>query len=207
MTVYTPTTKKMIPGVKFVWPDEAILSDLIDNPNIKIGDDVIFRGPCIVYWGVEIGNKCQISHNVIIRENCSIGNYSKIGNGTTLDGYISIGENVSIHTLCFVSSKVNIEDHAFIGPGCIITNTPKIKHGRKYPLIEKPPYIKRAARIGGGTTILPAVTIGEDALIGAGSVVTKDIPGEHVAFGNPAKIIGPIPEDERFPNLNQEKTL
>lgn len=115
-----------------------------------------------------------------------------------MDGNLTIGNHVSIHTLCFIPNKTIIEDRVFIGPGCIFTNTKKIKHGRSFPLVEKTTNIKFGARIGGGCSILPGITIGKEALIGAGSVVTKDIPDYKAVLGVPAQLFKDVPEDELF---------
>lgn len=92
-----------------------------------------------------------------------------------------------------------IEDHVFIAPFFVGANTPKIVHGRDYPLELKPYRIKFGARIGIAVSVLPGVTIGREALIGAGSLVTKDVPDYAVAFGRPAKIVRIVPIEERFP--------
>lgn len=183
-----------IPGVSFIWPTQVTDAKI----EIEIGDNVIFRPPCIIYWGVKLGNNVIISHNAVIREFTIVGNNSKIGNGTTLDGHLTIGKFVSIHTNCFVASKTIIEDYVFIGPGCTITNTKKIKHTRKFPLIEDVSKIEYGARIGGGCTICPGVTIGREALVGAGSVILKDIPPFKKVYGLAAKIQGDVPLDERL---------
>ena len=86
-----------------------------------------------------------------------------------------------------------------MGPNCTTTNTKTIVHGRKnLKLFEKGPLIKYGARIGGGVTICPDLTIGREALIGAGAVVTKDIPDFKIAVGIPAKVIGDVPKNERY---------
>jgi acetyltransferase-like isoleucine patch superfamily enzyme len=192
MKIYYPGDS--LSGVSFVWANTPD----IKNNFITIGDNVTFRPPVILYWGTIIGNGCVISHNAVIREYCELGDNSKIGNNTTLDGHIKLGKNVSIHTLCFIANHTIIEDNVFIGPGCTITNVRKIKHGRKFPLIEESAQIKFGTRIGGGCTILPGVIIGTEALIGAGSVVTKNIDDYTVAIGVPAKSIKKISDDEKL---------
>lgn len=192
MKIYHPGDN--IPGVTFIWSSSTESNDNY----IEIGENVTFRPPVIIYWGNKIGNKCVISHNAVIREKCELGQNTKIGNNTTLDGYIKIGNNVSIHTLCFIANHTIIEDDVFMGPGCTITNVRKIKHVRKFPLIEETTTIKFGSRIGGGCTLLPGIIIGKEALIGAGSVVTKNVDDYKIAIGVPAKIIKNIPDDERI---------
>ena len=192
MRKFSPETPNPFKGVNFIWPNEAKIEDI----SIEIGENVTFRPPCTIYWGCKIGDNCSINHYTVIREKTIIGKFSKIGNGTTLDGNITIGDNVSIHTNCFIPNNTIIEDYVFIGPSNTITNTKKIKHGRKFPLKEDPTLIKFGARIGGNCTILPNITIGKEALIGAGSLITNDIPDYKISFGVPAKIMGDVPKDE-----------
>lgn len=194
MKKFTPESPDSILGVTFIWPTKPVEDDIA----IYIGDNVTFRPPCIVYWGCRIDDNAAISHNTILRERTLIGKNSKIGNGTTLDGNLTIGNNVSVHTLCFIPTKTIIEDYVFIGPNCTITNTKNITHGRNFPLLEERAIIHFGARIGGGTTILPGIHIGKEVLIGAGSVVTRNVPDYKVAYGNPAQIIRDVPLNERF---------
>ncbi|WP_457557358.1 acyltransferase [Candidatus Harpocratesius sp.] len=198
MIKITPKNEKIYPEISFQWKNPLDSSDNI----VIIGENLKIRPPCTIYWGTQIGNDCTINHYSIIREKSIIGNNSKIGNGTTLDGNLKIGNNVSIHTNCFIANYTIIEDNVFIGPSCTITNVRKIKHGRNFPLIEDTAIIGYASRIGGGCTILPGIKVGREALIGAGSVVTKNIPDNSIAIGVPAKVKGLIPDDEKYPLIN-----
>jgi acetyltransferase-like isoleucine patch superfamily enzyme len=111
----------------------------------------------------------------------------KIWSNTVVDYACKIGNNVKIHCNCYIAQLTIIEDDVFIAPGVMIAN-------EKYPTgvfsLEriKGPIIKKGAKIGINATILPGITIGENSLIGAGSVVTKDIPSNSIAYGVPAKI-------------------
>ncbi|MHA1452577.1 MAG: acyltransferase, partial [Promethearchaeota archaeon] len=190
---YTPNSNATIPGVTFVW------SDVPEDENIiEIGENVLFRPPCILYHGVKIGNNCTISHNSIIQANTLIGHHTKIGNGSNLERDLKIGNHVSIHSLCQISKGTTIEDNVFVGPGTITFSAKRIRHGRDFPLVEKGPHIKFAARIGPATTIYFNVTIGRETAIVAGSVVTQDIPDYKIASGSPAKVVKTIPGDELF---------
>jgi UDP-2-acetamido-3-amino-2,3-dideoxy-glucuronate N-acetyltransferase len=180
-------------GLIFVWPETY-------NPEkdrIIIGDKVKIRaGSSIIYWGTQIGDNSTICHSVIIREYTHIGRYTVIGSLVTIEGRNDIGDYVTLETKCHIVATVKIEDGVFMGPCCVTTNTKKIVHGRSYPLVEEGAVIKFAARIGAGVTICPKLTVGENALIGAGAVVTKDIEARKVALGVPARIVGDVPEEE-----------
>ncbi len=129
-----------------------------------------------IMGGAEIGRNC------VIGQNCFVGRRAKIGNG------VKIENNVSVFDL------VTIEDDVFVGPSATFTNdinprAPYPKHGNWIPTL-----VKRGATIGANATILPGVTIGEWAMVGAGSVVTEDVPAYAIVYGNPARVHGYICE-------------
>ncbi len=161
---------------------------------LKIGKDATFLSNSIVYEGVQIGEGLIIGHNAIIREENKIGKNFKLWNNSVVDYGCKIGNNVKVHCNCYIAQGTKVEDDVFVGPGKIVAND-------KYPGSSisdtqhfSPATIKKGAQIGVNVTILPGVVIGERAMIGGGSVVTKDIPKEMVAYGNPAKPIMSIYE-------------
>ena len=154
---------------------------------LKIGDDTIIRSHSAIYTNTVIGKKCQTGHNVLIRENNKIGNNVSIGTHSVIERDAILEDNVRVHSNVFIPEYTHLEEKAWVGPNVVMTNA-------YHPLCEKAkeclkgPFIKKNAIIGANCTILPYVTIGEGAFIGAGSVVTKDVPDGRVAFGVPAKI-------------------
>jgi acetyltransferase-like isoleucine patch superfamily enzyme len=158
-----------------------------------IGYGACIRSHTVIYAGNRIGNNFQTGNKANIRELNTIGNNVSIGTLTVIEHHVSIGDNVRIHNQVFIPEYSVLEDHAWIGPNVVFTNA-------KYPLSPgvkenlKGPIIKKGAKIGASATILPGVVIGENSLIGAGSVVTKDVPNGAVVVGNPAKIIKNISE-------------
>ena len=135
-----------------------------------------------------IGERTFIGQNVVIEP--SGGKYPQT----------IIGRHVCIQHLTSITAGIVIEDDVFIGPCVCTLNTRHICWGRDQNLVGKrtPPIIRRGARIGGGATILPGVEIGEEAEIGAGSVVVKDCEAFGRYVGNPARKIGEVPEVERY---------
>jgi acetyltransferase-like isoleucine patch superfamily enzyme len=152
----------------------------------NINDESI-RSGTIIYEGSTIGTGLITGHNAIIREANSIGNNVSIGVNTYLGPNNTIGDNVRIHTGCFLEST-KIAANVIIAPHVVFTNDP-------YPPCKQCVIEVGGATVGENTviganvTVLPGVTIGRDCLIGAGSVVTSDIPDGMVAVGNPARVI------------------
>lgn len=140
-----------------IFPEARLVAE---NPSLKVWM------PCNIYPTADIG------------KDVSIGMFSEVGNN------VIIGDRVRIGAGCFIPEGVIIEDDVWIGPHCIFSND-------KYPPSSKDQWqktlVKKGARIGAGVCVLPGITIGENALVGMGSVVTKDVKDYGIWAGNPAK--------------------
>ncbi len=165
----------------------------------KIGDDSTVGALCVLYEGTQIGTKCFIGDLASIREGCFIGDFSIIGRAATVEYNTRIGQYVKIQTACHITGNMIIEDHVFFGPEVTTMNDNNMDRGQG---IFTGPHVKRGALVGGNATLLPGVTLGEECLVGAGSVVTKDIPPRVLALGIPAKPIREVPGKYL---LNKEK--
>jgi acetyltransferase-like isoleucine patch superfamily enzyme len=152
----------------------------------------------VIEEGCKIGNNTFIGNYTVLRPNTKIGDNCKIGHLVICEGNTVIGNNVVIQSQCHLTRGLIIEDDAFIAPGVVTCNDRKICHRRRHLIEydEKAPKICRAARIGSGAILLPGVIIGENAFVGAGSVVTKHVPSREFWFGNPAKKVKTISEKE-----------
>ncbi|MCK4649166.1 transferase [bacterium] len=162
-----------------------------------IGDNAFIRSHTVIYAGNRIGNNFQTGHQVMIRENNRIGNDVSIGTSTVLEHHIKVENRVRIHSLAFICEYSILEEGCWVGPKACFTNVlhplcPKAKECIKGPII------KKRAKIGANATILPGVTIGKNSLIGAGSVVVKDVGPNKVVAGSPARVIKDI-EDLKCP--------
>lgn len=145
------------PKVRFYNPNLTEVQD-----NVSIGD------------GTRVGSFTLVHQGTVIGTDTTIGSHCNICD-------CRIGNRVSIQTGCHITRGVVIEDDVFIGPG-VITLNDKLTGGEMTF-----PRICRGAKIGGGSVILPGVTIGENVVVGAGSVVSRDVPAERIVFGNPAR--------------------
>jgi acetyltransferase-like isoleucine patch superfamily enzyme len=174
-----------------------------ENYILTIGPDAYIRSGTIIYGGSSIGRNLETGHNVVIREENSIGDHFCIWNNSTIDYGCHIGSKVKIHNKVYVAQFTFIEDDVFLAPGVTLAND--IHPGCPESLkCMRGPYIKRGAQIGINVSILPRVIIGEYAVIGAGSVVTKDIPDRMVAYGNPARVAGRIEDMICTTNLREK---
>ncbi len=157
----------------------------INNPiDVKIADTAVIDKTAKIGKGTVIWNFAQIMHNVSIGKNCMIGN------GVFIDRNVAIGNNVKIHNKALIYRGVKIENDCFIGPAVCFTND---KNPRSFKTrdINKPKWlVERGASIGANAVILPDINIGKYAMVGAGSVVTKDVVGHAIVVGNPAILKG-----------------
>jgi UDP-2-acetamido-3-amino-2,3-dideoxy-glucuronate N-acetyltransferase len=145
--------------------------------------------------GAEIGEGTKIWHFCHIMSGAQIGKHCTIGQNVNIGSRAVIGDGVKIQNNVSIYDDVIIEDDVFCGPSCVFTNVlnPRALVDRKHEY--KKTVVKKGASIGANATIVCGVTIGEYALIGAGSVVTHDVPAYTVVYGNPARIRGTIDKD------------
>ena len=157
----------------------------------------VYGRHCVISEDSKIGENTRIGNFVLIRDNTVIGKGCLVGSYVDIEGDVSIGDFVSLQSGCYLTRGVIIEGDVFCGPRMVTLNDKRISHRRPSLMFQRDaPRLLRAARIGGGSVLCPGVTIGENALIGAGSVVTRDVPDRCIAMGNPAQIVGPVPADQ-----------
>jgi acetyltransferase-like isoleucine patch superfamily enzyme len=168
---------------------------------LVIGTGARVRSGTVIYDGTTIGRHLETGHGVVIREGCEIGDEVSVWSNSVIDYGCRIGDRVKIHCNCYVAQYTELEDDVFLAPGVTIANDLYPGDERSAQLMAGPS-IGAGAQIGVNVTILPYVRIGAGALVGAGSVVTRDVPAGTVAVGNPAVIRRAVAElpviDERL---------
>jgi acetyltransferase-like isoleucine patch superfamily enzyme len=151
-----------------------------------IGDHAVIRSFTVIYAGNVIGTHFQAGNKANIREYNTIGDHVSIGTLSVIEHHVQIEDHVRIHSQAFIPEYSILKQHAWIGPNVVLTNakfprSPHVKEELQGPTIEE------YAKIGANSTILPGITVGKNALVGAGSVVTNDVPEGWIVAGNPAK--------------------
>jgi len=155
---------------------------------LTIGPGAVIRPFTTIYAGTTAGAGLQTGQGASIREDNVIGDDVSIGTNAVLEYGNRIGDRVRIHSGCFLE-LTTIEEDVFVGPNVTFTDDPHPMKCPRYSECKGGPVVRRLARIGANATILPGVEIGAEALVGAGSVVTEDVPPGMVVVGNPARVI------------------
>lgn len=188
-------------------PDDAVIGPFCvighpfrgmqkDNSRTVFAPGTVIRSHTVVYAGNSIGRNFQTGHHVFIRECNIIGNDVSIGTLSVVEHHVEIGDGVRLHSQVFIPEFSVLEDNVWIGPNVVLTNA-TYPQGMKVKEKLRGPRIRKGAIIGANATILPGIHIGVGALIGAGSVVTHDVPDRTIVAGNPARPKGSV-EDLRY---------
>jgi acetyltransferase-like isoleucine patch superfamily enzyme len=158
-----------------------------------IGEGSVIRSFTVIYAGNRIGKRFQTGNKANIRESNAIGDDVSVGTLSVVEHHVRIEDGVRIHTQAFVPEYCWLKTGSWIGPNAVLTNAPyplsaKVKETLKGAVLEP------GAKVGANSTLLPGVRIGRNSLVGAGSVVTRDVPDDSVVAGNPARVMKSIKE-------------
>jgi acetyltransferase-like isoleucine patch superfamily enzyme len=163
-------------------------------PPAVLGQSVTVGAGAVVVAGARIGDRCVVADQAHVRERTEIGAESVVGRAASVENDVRIGARVKLQTGAYVTAWSVLEDDVFVAPGVILTNDPTAGRRRGEEL--RGALLRRACRIGGGAVLLPGVEVGEEAFVGAGAVVTRDVPARAVALGVPATAVREVGEDE-----------
>jgi acetyltransferase-like isoleucine patch superfamily enzyme len=171
-----------------------------DLPPAEIGDGTIVSTGAVVFAGSKVGARVILGDQSCVRERVVVGDDVVIGRGTLVENDTTIGAMTKVQAEAYITAYSTLEEHVFIAP-CVVTANDNFmgRTERRHELI-KGPTIRRGARIGGGAVLLPGVEIGEEAFVGAGAVVTKNVQARMVVVGNPARVMRGVLEDELLEN-------
>ena len=165
-------------------------------PPAVIGDGTIVSTSAIVFAGATIGDRVILGDQSCVRERVQIGNDVVVGRGSLIENDTTIGSMTKIQADAYITAYSTLEEHVFIAPCVVTTNDNWMGRTEKRFGNIKGPTIRRGARIGGGAILCPGIEIGEEAFVGAGAVVTKNVPPRVVVVGSPARVLRDVPADE-----------
>jgi acetyltransferase-like isoleucine patch superfamily enzyme len=166
----------------------------------EIGDGTIVSTGAVVFAGAKVGARVILGDQSCVRERVLVGDDVVIGRGSLVENDTTIGAMTKIQADAYITAYSTLEEHVFVAP-CVVTTNDNFmgRTERRHELI-KGPTIRRGARIGGGAILLPGVEVGEEAFVGAGAVVTRDVEPRMIVVGNPARVMRAVPEDELLEN-------
>ena len=165
-------------------------------PPLELGPGTIISTGAIVFAGTRVGARVIVGDQACIRERCDLGDDVVVGRGSLVENDTTVGARTKIQAMAYVTAYTTVEEDVFLAP-CVQTSNDNFmgrterRHG-----LRKGPTIRRGARVGAGAVLCPAVEIGEEAFVGAGAVVVKDVPPRVVVVGNPARLLRDVPEEE-----------
>ena len=165
-------------------------------PPARIGANTVISTGAIVFAGSSIGEGCVIGDQSCVRERVSIGDDVVVGRGSLVENDTTIGRGTRIQAEAYVTAYSTLEEDVFIAPCVVTTNDNFMGRTEKRKALMKGPTIRRGARVGGGAILCPGIEVGEEAFVGAGAVVTKDVPARKVVVGNPARVLRDVPDEE-----------
>ena len=161
-----------------------------------LGDGTVVSTGAIVFAGTQIGARVILGDQSCVRERVAIGDDVVVGRGSLVENDTTIGARTKIQADAYVTAYSTVEEDVFIAPCVVTTNDDFMGRTEKRHELVRGPTIRRGARIGGGAILCPGVEVGEEAFVGAGAVVTKDVEPRALVVGNPARKLRDVPDEE-----------
>ena len=172
-----------------------------------IGDNCLIGAGVVIYAGCTLGRKILVADQASIREDVSVGDCTIVGRGVSIENRTTVGSYVKLETGSYITAHSVVEDGCFIAPMTCTTNDNFMGRTEERFKHTKGPHIKRGGRVGANATILPGLVIGEDAVVAAGSVVTRDVPAYKTVLGSPAKVWRDTPDEQLLKNQPHWKEI
>jgi acetyltransferase-like isoleucine patch superfamily enzyme len=171
-----------------------------DLAPLELGAGTIVSTGAVVFAGTRIGERVIVGDQACIRERCELGDDVVVGRGSLVENDTTIGALTKIQAHAYITAYSTLEDNVFIAPCVATTNDNFMGRTEERHELVKGPTIRRGARVGGAAILLPGIEIGEEAFVGAGAVVLKNVAPKTVVVGNPARQIRQVPDEELLGN-------
>jgi acetyltransferase-like isoleucine patch superfamily enzyme len=165
-------------------------------PPLELGPGTVISTGAVVFAGTRIGARVIVGDQACVRERCDIGDDVVIGRGSLVENDTIVGARTKIQAMAYVTAYATLEEDVFLAPCVQTSNDNFMGRTEQRHELRKGPAIRRGARVGVGAVLCPAVEIGEEAFVGAGAVVVKDVPPRVVVVGNPARVLRDVPSDQ-----------
>ena len=171
-----------------------------DLPPLTVGDVCIVGTGVVLYRGAAIDGKVLMADLSTVRENVTVGRGTIVGRGVTIENFCSVGRYCKLESESYLCAYSTLEDRVFIAPGVVTSNDNFVGRTQERFKHFKGVTVKKGGRIGACSVTLPGVVIGEDALVAAGSTVTKAVDPRMIVMGKPARPVRPVPVEQLLEN-------
>jgi UDP-2-acetamido-3-amino-2,3-dideoxy-glucuronate N-acetyltransferase len=163
---------------------------------LTLGDTCIVGTGVVLYRGAAIEARVLMADLCTVRENVTVGRGTIVGRGVTIENFCAVGRYCKLESECYITAYSTLEDRVFVAPGVVTSNDNYVGRTAERFKHFKGVTVRRGGRIGAGSVILPGITIGADALVAAGSVVTRDVEARTIVRGAPARAWKAVPEEQ-----------
>jgi len=168
-------------------------------PPARLGDGTVVSTGAVVFAGTTIGARVILGDQSCVRERVRIGDDVVVGRGCLIENDTTIGALTKIQADAYITAYSTLEEEVFIAPCVVTTNDNFMGRTERLHELIAGPTIRRRARVGGGAILCPGVEVGEEAFVGAGAVVTRDVPPRKLVVGNPARVLRDVDPEELLP--------
>ncbi len=169
-------------------------------PPLDVGDACIVGTGVVLYRGARLEGKVLVADLATVRENVAIGRGTIVGRGVTVENFCTVGRYCKLESECYITAYSTLEDRVFVAPGVVTSNDNFVGRTAERFKHFKGVTIRRGGRVGAGAVLLPGITVGEDGLVAAGSLVTRDVPPRTIVRGAPARPWREVPAEQLLEN-------